>query len=121
MPLERVRVKVGDTDAAPFSIDIGFGGSRSTNIGARAAIQACKELGEKLTPEAARMFDCPEDQVSYAAGEFYPRDNRRRGVSLGEVVAERGRPISVSTKVETPGSANLDVVRRSGGRGGGGP
>ncbi|OGQ50769.1 MAG: hypothetical protein A3I10_06675 [Deltaproteobacteria bacterium RIFCSPLOWO2_02_FULL_57_26] len=102
VPLEQVRVVVGDTDAAPFNIDIGFGGSRSTNIGGRAVIQACSELREKLVTQAAQTLDCPKDQVVYRAGRFWNREDRRRALSLREVVAKAGGggPISVTAKIE---------------------
>ncbi|MBI2360383.1 MAG: xanthine dehydrogenase family protein molybdopterin-binding subunit [Deltaproteobacteria bacterium] len=102
VPIGQVRVVVGDTDTAPFNIDIGFGGSRSTNIGGRAVIQACSELRQKLVVQAAQALDCPKDQVVYQAGRFWNRDGRRRELSLHEVVAKAGSgPISVTAKIET--------------------
>lgn len=101
VPIGQVRVVVGDTDAAPFSIDIGFGGSRSTNIGGHAVIQACNELREKLVAQAAQALDCPKDQVVYQGGRFRNGDDRRRALSLREVVARAsGGPISVTAKIE---------------------
>lgn len=102
VPIRSVRAVVGNTDVVPFSIDIGFGGSRSTNIGARAVIQACGELREKLTAGAARMLDCPAKDVLFENGRFYSRKNRRRKLSLKEVVAQvgGGSPVSVTAKIE---------------------
>lgn len=104
VPIEQVRAVVGNTDVVPFSIDIGFGGSRSTNIGGHAVIQACKDLREKLVAQAAGMLNCPEAQVAYEAGRFWNRKNRRQALSLREVVAQAGNgsPVSVTTKIEVP-------------------
>jgi CO/xanthine dehydrogenase Mo-binding subunit len=103
VPMEKVRVVTGNTDEVPFNTDIGFGGSRSTNIGGHAAIQACRELRAKLAAQAARILQCPEEKVAYEAGRFRNRDNRRRGVTLREVVVQGGAgPINVATKVEVP-------------------
>jgi CO/xanthine dehydrogenase Mo-binding subunit len=104
VPIRIVRAVVGNTDVVPFSIDIGFGGSRSTNIGARAVIQACGELREKLTAGAARVLDCPEKDVVFESGRFYSQKNRRKKMSLKEVVAQvgGGSPVSVTSKIEVP-------------------
>ena len=55
-----VRCRVGNTSEVPFSVDVGFGGSRSTNINGHAAIQACGELRKKLLPQAVKMLECAE-------------------------------------------------------------
>jgi CO/xanthine dehydrogenase Mo-binding subunit len=101
--IENVRVILGNTDAAPFSIDIGFGGSRSTNIGARAAIQACIDLREKLTAQAAQIFNCAKEQIAYDSGQFRDR-NSMRNLSLRDLVSKtgNGRPVSVTTKIDVP-------------------
>ncbi len=102
VPVEQVRVRVGNTGDVPFGFDIGFGGSRSTNIGGHAALQACTELRAKLIMQAARMLNCPEEQVVYKAGRLSNRDNRRQSLSLSEVVAAGEGPITVSVQLEVP-------------------
>jgi carbon-monoxide dehydrogenase large subunit len=105
VPIESVRVIMGSTDEAPFSIDIGFGGSRSTNIGARAAIQACAELRDRLAAEAASMLDCPRERLIYKDGRFHVQDGRSRRLTLHDVMTRRSRnggPISVTAKIDVP-------------------
>ncbi len=104
VPIERVRVVVGDTDVVPFSIDIGFGGSRSTNIGGQAVIGACGELKTKLLPKVAQMLDCAQEDIDYGGGQFWSRQKSKQTVRLGEVVKKLngGGPVTVTTKVEVP-------------------
>ncbi len=104
VPMERVRVVTGDTDAAPFSIDIGFGGSRSTNIGGQAVIGACSELRTKLSAQAARMLKCSEEDINYSGGQFRPHQRPKQAVGLAEVVknVNGGDPVTVTTKVDVP-------------------
>jgi len=102
VPVEQVMVRVGNTGDVPFGVDIGFGGSRSTNIGGHVAMQACSELRAKLITQAARMLNCAQEQVVYKTGRFSSRDNRRRSLSLSEVVAAGEGPITVSAQLEVP-------------------
>jgi CO/xanthine dehydrogenase Mo-binding subunit len=102
VPVEGVKVRVGNTSEAPASVDIGFGGSRSTNIGGHAALQACGELRAKLIAQAARVLGCEAANVVYGAGRFSAPDNRRRSLSLSEVVGAGEGPITVSVQLEVP-------------------
>jgi hypothetical protein len=43
-----VRCRIGNTSEVPYSVDVGFGGSRSTNINSTAGVQAAAELRGKL-------------------------------------------------------------------------
>ncbi|MGH7845351.1 MAG: xanthine dehydrogenase family protein molybdopterin-binding subunit [Candidatus Binatia bacterium] len=100
VPYAQVRCRVGNTSDVPYNVDIGFGGSRSTNIGGHAAIQACGELRAKLLAQAAHMLGCAEADVVSKSGRFASRENPRRSLKLGEVVAAAGGPITVSTELE---------------------
>jgi xanthine dehydrogenase molybdenum-binding subunit len=102
VPYEHVRCRVGNTAEVPYSVDIGFGGSRSTNIGGHAAIQACGELRKKLLAQAAAMLKSSEEQVVYKAGRFSSRGNSRRSLTLAEVIAAANGPITVSVEIEVP-------------------
>lgn len=102
VPFEHVRCRVGNTSEVPFSVDIGFGGSRSTNIGGHAAIQASGELRGKLLAKAAQMLNCAQNQVVYKAGRFSNCNDRRRSLTLREVISAAGGPITVSTELEVP-------------------
>ena len=53
VPYENVRCRIGNTADVSYSVDVGFGGSRSTNINSAAAFQASAELRKKLNAQAA--------------------------------------------------------------------
>ena len=102
VPVDHVRCRNGNTSEVPYSVDIGFGGSRSTNIGGHAVIKACSELRTKLAAQAAPMLGCTDNQVDYKAGKFSNRNERRGTVSLREVVTAAGGPVTVSIELEVP-------------------
>ncbi len=102
VPVDQVRCRVGNTSEVPYSVDIGFGGSRSTNIGGHAVIKACGELRTKLLAQAARMLNCTEEQVFYKAGRFSRREDRRKSLTLSEVVAAGSGPVTASIELEVP-------------------
>jgi xanthine dehydrogenase molybdenum-binding subunit len=102
VPVDQVRCRVGNTSEVPYSVDIGFGGSRSTNIGGHAAIQACGELRKKLLAQAAKLLGCPEGEAVYQAGRFWHGKNRRKFLTVREVVAAAGGPVTVSVEIEVP-------------------
>src|SRR5712692_7452251 len=91
VPLDRVRVVVGDTDTAPF--DEGPRASRVTYTEGQAVVEACGELRARLAPYAARLLDCGEEEVTYREGAFW---GRGRQVGLGEVASAvgGGRPVT---------------------------
>jgi CO/xanthine dehydrogenase Mo-binding subunit len=102
VPYERVRCRIGNTSDVSYSVDVGFGGSRSTNINSAAAVQASAELRKKLSPLAAKALDCAEDQVAYKAGKFAVRGGKGKPLSLAEVVKASGAPVTVSVELEVP-------------------
>jgi len=102
VPYEDVRCRIGNTADVSYSVDVGFGGSRSTNINSAAAFQACAELRAKLLTLAGTMLDCAADQVVYKAGKFSSRGNKRQSLTLSEVVESNGAPVTVSIETEVP-------------------
>jgi CO/xanthine dehydrogenase Mo-binding subunit len=102
VPYERVRCRIGNTSEVPYSVDVGFGGSRSTNINSAAAVQASGELRAKLVSLAATLLECAEDQVDYKSGKFLSRGSRK-SISLSDVVkGSSGEPVTVSVDLEVP-------------------
>jgi CO/xanthine dehydrogenase Mo-binding subunit len=99
VPLDRVRVVVGDTDTAPF--DEGPRASRVTYTEGQAVMEACGELRARLAPYAARLLDCGEDEVTYREGAFW---GKGRQIGLGEVASEvgGGRPVTVTVAHDAP-------------------
>ena len=102
VPYDHVRCRNGNTSEVPYNVDIGFGGSRSTNIGGHAVIKACGELRTKLASRAAQMLECAEEKVVYKAARFLNRDKPRKSLTLGEVVAAADGPVTASVELEVP-------------------
>jgi CO/xanthine dehydrogenase Mo-binding subunit len=102
VPYERVRCRIGSTSDVSYSVDVGFGGSRSTNINSAAAVQASGELHKKLLSAAAKALGCAEDQVTYKGGKFSSGAGKSKPISLAEVVKAAGAPVTVSTELEVP-------------------
>lgn len=99
LPLERVRVTVGDSDTAPF--DEGPRASRVTYTEGTAVMMACAELKERLREPAAELLGCPPAEVEYRAGAFHGGGSE---VSLARAVeiAEGGAPVSVRIERVAP-------------------
>jgi CO/xanthine dehydrogenase Mo-binding subunit len=99
IPLDRVRVVIGDTDSAPY--DDGPRASRVTYTEGQAVVQACAQLKARLTDSAARHLDSREDQVVYRDGMFTAEG---REATLAEAVrsADGGRPITVTVELTLP-------------------
>src|SRR5262245_14156702 len=102
VPYENVRCRIGNTADVPYSVDVGFGGSRSTNINSAAAFQACAELRKKLNAQAAKLLDCAEDQVVYKNGKFSANGKKGKPLALSDVIKANGAPITVSVETEVP-------------------
>jgi CO/xanthine dehydrogenase Mo-binding subunit len=102
VPYENVRCRIGNTADVSYSVDVGFGGSRSTNINSAAAYQASAELRKKLCAQAAAMFGCTEDQVIYKNGKFTATGVKAKPLALKDVVKASGRPVTVSVETEVP-------------------
>ncbi|HYJ16885.1 MAG TPA: xanthine dehydrogenase family protein molybdopterin-binding subunit [Candidatus Limnocylindria bacterium] len=102
VPYDQVRCRIGNTADVTYSVDVGFGGSRSTNINSAAAYQASAELRKKLNAQAAILLSCAEDQVVYEAGQFSSKGSRRKLLTLSEVVNSTDAPVTVSVETEVP-------------------
>jgi carbon-monoxide dehydrogenase large subunit len=97
LPLDQVRVTIGDTDTAP--LDGGVGGARVTNSAGHAFLKAAAELRERLLAQAAQTLECPQEAIRYDAGQFWCENNPNETLSLGEVVAATGGPVTVTTNL----------------------
>ena len=102
VPYEQVRCRIGNTADVSYSVDVGFGGSRSTNINSAAAFEASVELRKKLNAHAAQLLGCTEDQVVYKLGKFSSKGSKRKSLTLSEVVESTGAPVAVSVETEVP-------------------
>jgi CO/xanthine dehydrogenase Mo-binding subunit len=102
VPVDRVRCRIGATSDVSYNVDVGFGGSRSTNINSAAAVQASTELRGKLRAQAALMLECPEDEVVYKLGKFSGRNRGRKTLAVSDVVKFAGGPVTVNVELEVP-------------------
>lgn len=96
LPVERVRVQVGTTDA--FVTDSGAGGSRVTHVAGQATYQAALALRQMLCEEAARLLDYPATDMRLDDGACLVQGDPTRRVSFAEVAAAalaRQRPLHV--------------------------
>jgi nicotinate dehydrogenase medium molybdopterin subunit len=71
-------------------------------------IDACRELRQRLSAEAARMLECPAEAIDYGKGRFWQRNAPRRALPLEAVVAQAGNhsPITITTKIDVPRKAS---------------
>ena len=102
VPYENVRCRIGNTADVSYSVDVGFGGSRSTNINSAAAFQASGELRKKLNAQAARLLGCSEDRVIYKSGRFSAKDSKQKPLKLADIVKANEAPVTVSVETEVP-------------------
>lgn len=102
VPYEQVRCRIGSTADVSYSVDVGFGGSRSTNINSAAAFEASAELRKKLAVQAARLLGCGEGELEYRNGKFSHRQRKSKALGLSDVVKAGGAPVTVSVETEVP-------------------
>ena len=99
VPVERVRVVVGDTDIAPRDSG-GARASRVTYVASRAVVEACAQLRKKLLEQAARLLECSPEEIDFRGGTFRLREEPRQQVSLPKIVAQFGGPVTVTVVKE---------------------
>jgi len=100
VPVQQVRVMVGDTDIAPR--DSGARASRVTYVAGRAVVQACGELRTQLMAQAARMLECPPEEVEFRDAKFSFRQDPSQHVTLRRVVAQATRRLTVTVHEDLP-------------------
>lgn len=84
VPIDRVRVVHGGTDALP--VDVGSGGSSITNSAGHAAIAASRKVQEQLAPLAAQLLGVPA--AEWRDGAWRPLGGDSRAVSVEELARE---------------------------------
>jgi aerobic carbon-monoxide dehydrogenase large subunit len=83
LPVERVRVVLGDTDATPFGL--GAFASRQAVIGGGAAVRAAGAVRDKARRIAAHVLEAAVEDVTLADGHALVRGAPGRSVTLGEI------------------------------------
>jgi carbon-monoxide dehydrogenase large subunit len=83
VPVETVRVVIGDTDATPFGL--GAFASRQAVIGGGAALRAGRAVRDKITRIAAHVLEAAADDLDVAEGRVTVRGAPDRAVTLAEI------------------------------------
>jgi carbon-monoxide dehydrogenase large subunit len=84
IPVEQVRVVLGDTQTTPFYY-FGTGASRSSNMGANAVLCAARELKRRLIEVSARHLGEDTAELAFADGAVRAEGGPERGLSLEEI------------------------------------
>jgi xanthine dehydrogenase molybdenum-binding subunit len=108
VPVQQVRVVVGDTDIAPH--DSGARASRVTYVAGRVAVQACDKLRAQLMAQAAHMLECSPENVDFRDAKFWLREDPSQQVSLRKVVAQAGRRLTVTVHEDFPQPDDVTYV-----------
>ncbi|MBI4298307.1 MAG: xanthine dehydrogenase family protein molybdopterin-binding subunit [Chloroflexi bacterium] len=83
MPLEKVNVKVGDTDSTPYTM--GSFGSRTTYSFGTAVYRASRDALAQMKARAATQLKVNPEDVEYAEGRFWSKKDPEKAVSWNEV------------------------------------
>jgi len=97
MPLERVRIKVADTDQ--FRTEAGAGASRVTHVAGRATLQAAEQFKALLLQEASGALGKAPQDLELKGGRVRMRADSRSGLDLIELAARarsRGQALKSS-------------------------
>jgi carbon-monoxide dehydrogenase large subunit len=83
LPLEAVRVVMGDTEAAPYGL--GGWGSRSTGVAAGAILRAASALRDKGVRIAAHLLEASPADLEVGGGRIAVRGAEQRAVTWAQV------------------------------------
>ena len=99
LSVERIKVKVWDTDAVNF--DTGVGGSRSTRMGGLAAYQAAGEAASDLFRVTADLLGWPEEKMSLSGDDIVQLDTGEHYPWV-KVLSRIGTPITGKSSYNAP-------------------
>ena len=108
VPVDRVRVVVGDTDAAPR--DSGVRASRVTYVAGKAVTQACEKLRAQLLDRAARMLESVPEEVEFGAAKFWLRQDPGQQLTLRRLVAHASGQLSVMVYEDYPYPEDVSYI-----------
>jgi len=106
--IEQVRATIGDTDTAPR--DGGMRASRMTYVAGNAIVQACEQLKKRLLDQAARMLECRVEDIDFAGGRFFLRDDPGQQLSLRRVVAQASEKFVVTVYEDYPYPEDISYI-----------
>jgi len=108
LPLDQVRVVVGNTDAFPF--DAGAGGSRVTHVAGQAALMAAQGTKEELVKKAAELLRVPVKKVILQRGYLRASGQPKRKISLKDLarrLAKSGAEVRVRRQYNAKGHGGI--------------
>ena len=108
VPIEQVRVIVGDTDTAPR--DGGMRASRMTYVAGNAVMQACEKLRRQLLDQATRMLECQVDEIEFDNGRFSLRQDPGQQVALRRIVAQATERLDVMVYEDYPYPEDISYI-----------
>jgi CO/xanthine dehydrogenase Mo-binding subunit len=108
VPIEQVRVVIGDTDTAPR--DGGMRASRMTYVAGNAIMQACEKLRERLLDQAARMLECQVAEVEIDNGRFFLRQDPGQQLALRRIVAQATEQLEVLVYEDYPYPEDISYI-----------
>ena len=108
VPVEQVRVVIGDTDTAPR--DGGMRASRMTYVAGNAVMQACEKLRQRLLDQAARMLECAMDECGVRRRQFSLRQDPGQQVALRAWSPKRRNRWTVTVYEDYPYPEDISYV-----------
>ena len=84
VPMDQVRIVHGDTMLTPFNT-VGTGGSRSSTMGAGAALSATRVVKQQVLATVAKLLEAREDDLEIVDGHVHVKGTPSVGMTLAEV------------------------------------
>jgi xanthine dehydrogenase YagR molybdenum-binding subunit len=116
LPLERISVRLGDSDLPAAPVEGGSWAAASTG----AAVQlACASIGDELYQAAGKLDakplgDAAREQVAFRDGHLVVAANPSQRVSLVELMRASGKDFLEAEEVAKPGVGGLvDMLRKA--------
>jgi CO/xanthine dehydrogenase Mo-binding subunit len=100
VPIEQVQITIGDTDSTPR--DSGVRASRVTYVAGNAVVKACGKMRERLVESAARILECPTEEIEFTDGRFWFRQEPSQQLTLRRVIAGSDEPLQVTVYEDYP-------------------
>jgi CO/xanthine dehydrogenase Mo-binding subunit len=109
VPYDKVRPIIGDTGSLGFNFLTG--GSRSTFSGTMAVVEAAKEIKSELCRRAAKLWELPVEQVTFAHGVVKPVSGDANGkakpmsvADFAKIAGKTGGPIGGVGRINAQGA-----------------
>lgn len=83
VPVERVGVTLGDTEATPY--DVGVHASRAAYAGGMAVVKAAQEARNKVLDYAAKVLEAAPENLDIEDGIVYVRNEPSRQMTLDKI------------------------------------